>query len=98
MTIAREEIFGPVLSVLPFTEEDEAIAIANTTEYGLAATVWTADIKRALRITMALRAGTVGINGYALEPHAPFGATSSLASAARAAGPPSSPTPRSRPC
>src|SRR5580693_454054 len=73
MTIAREEIFGPVLSVMPFTDEDEAIKIANTTEYGLAATVWTSDIKRALRVTKALRAGTVGINGYALEPHAPFG-------------------------
>ena len=73
MTIAREEIFGPVLSVLPFTDEDEAIAIANTTEYGLAATVWTNDIKRGLRMTKALAPGTVGINGYALEPHAPFG-------------------------
>jgi aldehyde dehydrogenase (NAD+) len=73
MTIAREEIFGPVLSVMPFTDEDEAIATANTTEYGLAATVWTSDIKRALRVTKMLRAGTVGINGYGLEPHAPFG-------------------------
>jgi len=73
MAIAREEIFGPVLSVIPFTDEDEAIAIANATEYGLAATVWTSDIKRALRMTRALRAGTVGINGYGLEPHAAFG-------------------------
>ena len=73
MTIAREEIFGPVLSVIPFTDEDEAIKIANNTEYGLAATVWTADIKRAMRLTKALRAGTVGINGYQLEPHAAFG-------------------------
>ena len=73
MTIAREEIFGPVLSVIPFTDEDEAIKIANTTEYGLAATVWTSDIKRAMRMTKALRAGTVGINGYQLEPHAAFG-------------------------
>jgi aldehyde dehydrogenase (NAD+) len=73
MTIAREEVFGPVLSVIPFTDEDEAIKIANETEYGLAATVWTADIKRAMRMTRALRAGTVGINGYQLEPHAAFG-------------------------
>jgi aldehyde dehydrogenase (NAD+) len=73
MTIAREEVFGPVLSVIPFTDEEEAIKIANTTEYGLAATVWTSDIKRALRMTKALRAGTVGINGYGLEPHAAFG-------------------------
>jgi len=73
MTIAREEIFGPVLSVLPFTDEDEAISVANTTEYGLAATVWTNDVKRALRVTKRLRAGTVGVNGYTLEPNAAFG-------------------------
>jgi aldehyde dehydrogenase (NAD+) len=73
MTIAREEVFGPVLSVLPFTDEDDAIKVANTTEYGLAATVWTNDIKRALRVTKQLRAGTVGVNGYTLEPNAPFG-------------------------
>jgi NADP-dependent 3-hydroxy acid dehydrogenase YdfG len=73
MSIAREEIFGPVLSVIPFADEDEAIRIANDTEYGLAATVWTSDIKRAMRMTKAIRAGTVGINGYQLEPHAAFG-------------------------
>jgi aldehyde dehydrogenase (NAD+) len=73
MTIAREEVFGPVLSVIPFTDEDDAIRIANTTEYGLAATVWTSDVKKAIRVTKALRAGTVGINGYGLEPNAPFG-------------------------
>jgi len=73
MSIAREEIFGPVLSVIPFSDEDEAVRIANDTEYGLAATVWTGDIKRAMRMTRAIRAGTVGINGYQLEPHAAFG-------------------------
>jgi aldehyde dehydrogenase (NAD+) len=73
MSIAREEIFGPVLSVIPFSDEDEAVRIANDTQYGLAATVWTSDIKRALRVTKAIRAGTVGINGYQLEPHAAFG-------------------------
>jgi len=73
MSIAREEIFGPVLSVIPFSDEDEAVRIANDTEYGLAATVWTSDIKRAMRMTRAIRAGTVGINGYQLEPHAAFG-------------------------
>jgi aldehyde dehydrogenase (NAD+) len=73
MSIAREEIFGPVLSVIPFADEEEAVRIANDTEYGLAATVWTADIKRAMRVTKAIRAGTVGINGYQLEPHAAFG-------------------------
>ena len=73
MPIAREEIFGPVLSVIPFSDEDEAVRIANDTQYGLAATVWTSDIKRAIRMTKAIRAGTVGINGYQLEPHAAFG-------------------------
>ena len=73
MSIAREEIFGPVLSVIPFDDEAEATRIANDTEYGLAATVWTQDIKRALRMTRAIRAGTVGVNGYQLEPNSPFG-------------------------
>jgi aldehyde dehydrogenase (NAD+) len=73
MSIAREEIFGPVLSVIPFSDEQEALRIANDTQYGLAATVWTSDIKRAIRMTKAIRAGTVGINGYQLEPHAAFG-------------------------
>jgi aldehyde dehydrogenase (NAD+) len=73
MSIAREEIFGPVLSVIPFSDEEEAVRIANDTEYGLAATVWTSDMKRAIRMTKAIRAGTVGINGYQLEPNAPFG-------------------------
>jgi aldehyde dehydrogenase (NAD+) len=73
MSIAREEIFGPVLSVIPFSDEAEAVRIANDTEYGLAATVWTSDMKRAIRMTKAIRAGTVGINGYPLEPNAPFG-------------------------
>src|SRR5581483_6864005 len=54
MTIAREEIFGPVLSVIPFASEDEAIRIANDTQYGLSATVWTSDIGRAFRLTKAI--------------------------------------------
>ena len=73
MSIAREEIFGPVLSVIPFDDEAEAIAIANDTDYGLAATVWTSDVRRAMRMTRAIRAGTVGVNGYQLEPNSPFG-------------------------
>ena len=73
MSIAREEIFGPVLSVIPFDDEAEAVALANDTDYGLAATVWTLDVRRALRLTKAVKAGTVGVNGYQLEPNSPFG-------------------------
>jgi len=73
MSIAREEIFGPVLSVIPFDDEDDAVRLANETDYGLAATVWTSDVRLAMRMTRAIRAGTVGINGYQLEPNAPFG-------------------------
>jgi aldehyde dehydrogenase (NAD+) len=72
-TIAQEEIFGPVLAVVPFADEDEAIRLANDTPYGLAATVWTTDVKRAVRMARAVRAGTVGVNGYQLEPHVAFG-------------------------
>ncbi len=64
MRIAREEIFGPVLSVLSFTDLDEAVRQANSTPYGLAAGVWTADINRAIRTARALRAGTVHVNQY----------------------------------
>ncbi len=72
--VAREEAFGPVLTVIPFHDEDEAIAIANDTEYGLAAGVWTRDIRRAFRITRAVRAGTVWVNTYrAVSAAAPFG-------------------------
>ncbi|WP_433502989.1 aldehyde dehydrogenase family protein [Pseudonocardia halophobica] len=64
MTIAREEIFGPVLAVLPFDTEAEAVDIANDTEYGLAAGVWTNDLDRAHRVSRALEAGTVWVNQY----------------------------------
>jgi aldehyde dehydrogenase (NAD+) len=62
--IAREEIFGPVLSVLGFTDEDQALAMANRSEYGLAAGVWTQDLRRAHRMAAGLQAGTVWINTY----------------------------------
>ena len=73
MSIARDEIFGPVLGVIPFKDEDEAIRIANDTTYGLGASVYTTDVRRAFRVAKAIRAGTFGINGYTVEPHAPFG-------------------------
>src|SRR5690606_31634668 len=62
--IAKEEIFGPVLSVLSFTDEDEALALANQSEYGLAAGVWTQNVKKAHRFARELEAGTVWINTY----------------------------------
>jgi aldehyde dehydrogenase (NAD+) len=73
MDIARQEVFGPVLAVLPFETEDEAVRIANDTEYGLGAGVYTTDGRKAFRVARRLRAGTVGINGFQVEPHVPFG-------------------------
>ena len=73
MTIAREEIFGPVLSILPYRDEAEAIAIANDTPYGLVAYVQSGDIDRARRVARQLRAGSVYVNGPAWDLFAPFG-------------------------
>ena len=74
MTIAREEIFGPVLSVLEFEDEDEVIARANDTEFGLSAGVFTQDFARAHRVIAQLEAGTCFINSYNDAPvEAPFG-------------------------
>jgi gamma-glutamyl-gamma-aminobutyraldehyde dehydrogenase len=64
MRLAREEIFGPVLSVLAFEDLDEAVALANATEYGLAAGLWTSDLSTAHRVSHALKAGTVWVNCY----------------------------------
>jgi acyl-CoA reductase-like NAD-dependent aldehyde dehydrogenase len=74
MRIAQEEIFGPVMAVLPFESEEEAYALANATEYGLAAGVWTRDLSRAHRASRALRAGTVWVNTYQMVyPTVPYG-------------------------
>ncbi|MDF3283216.1 aldehyde dehydrogenase [Gordonia sp. N1V] len=72
-TISREEIFGPVLSVIPFRDEAEALAIANDSEYGLGGTVWSADVDHAADIAAKVKSGTVGVNHYTNEPVAPFG-------------------------
>ena len=73
MTVAREEVFGPVLVAMPFDDEAHAIALANDTEYGLGAGVYTTNIARAFRVARAVRAGTVGVNEYTVWPNAPFG-------------------------
>ncbi|MCH8684609.1 aldehyde dehydrogenase family protein [Pedomonas mirosovicensis] len=73
MTIAREEVFGPVLVLIPYETEEEAIRIANDTPYGLSAYVTSGNLDRARRIAARLRAGNVHINGASLDPRAPFG-------------------------
>jgi aldehyde dehydrogenase (NAD+) len=71
--IAQEEIFGPVLAVIPYEGDDEAVALANDSEFGLAGTVWSTDDERAVEVARAMRTGTVGINDYQLDFRAPFG-------------------------
>lgn len=74
LTIAREEIFGPVMTVIPFTEVEEVVRLANDNEYGLAAAIWTRDITKAITVARALRVGTVWINGTQAAPvEAPWG-------------------------
>jgi acyl-CoA reductase-like NAD-dependent aldehyde dehydrogenase len=72
-TIAQEEIFGPVLSVIPYSSEDEAVAIANASEYGLGGTVWTTDADRGEAVARRVASGTIGVNAYVNDPTAPFG-------------------------
>ena len=72
--LAHEEIFGPVLAVTAFDDEDEAVRLANGTRYGLAGYIWTNDLRRAHRVSAALEAGYISVNGMAgLAPSAPFG-------------------------
>jgi len=73
MTIAQEEIFGPVLSIIPYKDEEEAVRIANDTPYGLAGAVWSADDAHAQKVARRIRAGQVDVNGGAFNMNAPFG-------------------------
>lgn len=73
MRIAREEIFGPVLSVIPYEGENDAVRIANDSDYGLAGSVWTSDVDHGLEVARRVRTGTLGINQYLLDFNAPFG-------------------------
>ena len=73
MRIAREEIFGPVLAVIPYQDEADAVRIANDSEYGLAGSVWTEDPERGIDIARRVRTGTVGVNHFRTDPLAPFG-------------------------
>ncbi|MEO3792503.1 aldehyde dehydrogenase [Nonomuraea sp. B10E15] len=73
MRIAREEIFGPVLAVIPYDDEADAVRIANDSDYGLAGTVWTADTDHGMEVARQVRTGTYGVNCYMLETNAPFG-------------------------
>jgi len=73
MTIARDEIFGPVLAIIPYDDEEEAVEIANDTDYGLAGGVWSGDPERAQSVARRLRTGQVEVNGGGFNPMAPFG-------------------------
>ena len=72
-TIAQEEIFGPVLAVIPYHDVDEAIRLANDSDYGLGGSVWSEDPQRALEVANRIRTGSIGINSYVNDPVSPFG-------------------------
>jgi len=76
-TIAREEIFGPVLAVIPYDGDDEAVAIANDSDFGLGGSVWGTDIDRAGAVARRIHTGSIGINHYMIDPVAPFGGVKS---------------------
>ncbi|HEY4702359.1 MAG TPA: aldehyde dehydrogenase family protein, partial [Streptosporangiaceae bacterium] len=73
MRIAREEVFGPVLVVIPYDDDDDAVAIANDSNYGLGGSVWTTDEQRGIDVSRRVRTGTIGVNYYNLDLGAPFG-------------------------
>lgn len=73
MRVVREEIFGPVVVVVPFDDEEEGVALANDSEYGLIDYVWSGDVARAFRVARRLRAGGVGVNTVGRNMEAPFG-------------------------
>jgi betaine-aldehyde dehydrogenase len=73
MRIAREEIFGPVNCVIPYDTVEEAIAIANDSEYGLSGSVWSQDTERAMAVARKIRTGTFTLNGFTLDSEIPFG-------------------------
>jgi len=73
MRIAREEIFGPVVAVIPYDDPEDALRVANDSDYGLSGSVWTGDVDRGLEIARQVRTGTYSVNGFAMEFSAPFG-------------------------